>query len=315
VTRRRGGRSPLVPTRPALVLGLVGAALYGVARSTGSGWLVVLLSGLLATLALAAVLPWVPLRRVRVGAAGPPDATVHRPFLLTLTVAGRASGLRLVPVDPAGAEVALDAPAAGEVEVVARRRDVLRAVTLELRSSGPLGLVTWRRRLEVTLDRAVEVGPWPSEEDVAVPARAGAFGSEVTSGGGRDGDLTRSARAYVPGDPLRLLHWPATARTGTLMVRELETPSIARLSLVVDLRPPGESAEEAASRAAGLALAAMRHGIPVTLLTAEAGSPVVARVGSPVEVGRRLARAVSAAPPTGPVEDGAVVLRVGAGPG
>jgi uncharacterized protein (DUF58 family) len=308
----RRNRLPVAPSRPGLVLAAIAGALFAVARATGSGWLVVLLSGLAATFVVAALAPLWPLWRVRVGARPrTTDATAHRPFGLTLTVHGRGGGLRLRPADPDGPEVAVDAPAEGDVEVVASRRGVLDAAAVEVRSAAPLGLARWRRRVRVPLAPAVDVGPWPADEAVAVPSFAPA-GTEEATGSGRDGDLTRSPRSYIPGDALRLLHWPATARTGDLMVRELEAPAAAALALVVDLRGPSELAEAAASRAAGLALTALRRGVAVSLLTAEAGGPMAGPVRSPVEVGRRLARAVARPPAEGPVEAGAAVVRIAA---
>ena len=95
------------------------------------------------------------------------------------------------------------------------------------------------------------------------------------------------------------------------MVKELEAPGSPVLALVVDLRPGGDEAEVAAGRAAGMANAALTAGMPVTLLTAELTGPRVGPVTNQVEVGRRLARAVTAAPPPeGPLEEGTQVVRV-----
>ena len=79
-------------------------------------------------------------------------------------------------------------------------------------------------------------------------------------------------REYVDGDPIRLVHWPSTARTGAVMVRELEGPQRPRLVVVVDLRGAESEAEIAASRASGLALAALAAGTLVDLATVEAST-------------------------------------------
>ena len=82
------------------------------------------------------------------------------------------------------------------------------------------------------------------------------------------------------------------------MVRELEGATArTRLTLVVDLRGDEEAAEAAASRAAGLAVAALREGSEVLLATAEAGGPRLGRVASGLQVSRRLARATADGPP------------------
>jgi uncharacterized protein (DUF58 family) len=93
-------------------------------------------------------------------------------------------------------------------------------------------------------------------------------------------------REYVPGDDLRHIHWRATARVGTLMVRELVDVSLPRTTVILDARPAsyqpgGEAAgtptalgedgselfEAAVDAAASVAVAAARHGFPVRVLT------------------------------------------------
>jgi uncharacterized protein (DUF58 family) len=87
------------------------------------------------------------------------------------------------------------------------------------------------------------------------------------------------------------------------MVRELEALQRARVLIVVDLRAEGPDAEDhvevAASRAAGLAIAALDRNTLVDVATLEADGPRTGPVRSALEVGRRLARAVPG--PPGPV--------------
>jgi uncharacterized protein (DUF58 family) len=47
-----------------------------------------------------------------------------------------------------------------------------------------------------------------------------------------------SVREYRPGDSPRHVHWPSTARHGTVMVRELEEERTRRLAIVVELDLP-----------------------------------------------------------------------------
>ncbi len=302
------------PTRQAWVLVVIGGSLYAVSRTTGSGWLVVLLAGLAATFAVGFVLPLATLRGVDVELRAPTDGTVGRPLRLGLVVTGRARDLRIT-VGWAGAPVAVDAPDSGVVEAVPPRRGVVRTLQVQLAAAGPLGLCVARRHRLAVLARPLEVGPRPLPAELAVPPQAGEADA-VDDGCRGDGDapeLVRGARAYVVGDALRLVHWPASARAGSLMVRELEAPGRARLTIVVDLRGPDDDAEAAAGRAAGLAIGALRAGVPVTLATLEAEGPVTAPVTDAVAVGRRLARAVAGGPPSPtPGATGGHVIRVAA---
>lgn len=303
------GVRPIRLSGPSVVVAVVGAALFGVARTTGSGWLLVLLSVLAAVLVAGAVAPAMALRSVVLDVTGPSDATATRPMPIEVTVR-RAwlGGLLLRPVSPAGGEVFADGVGAGTVQATPGRRGVLRVARFELRSGAPFGLVTWRRRVDVALPVPVHVAPLPI--DVPRPPFSHAGGNGIDATGARAGEdaAVRSARAYEVGDPLRLVHWPATARTGELMVKQLEAPASPALAIVVDLRG---DAERAASWAAGLGRDALADGLHVTLLTVEPEGPVAAPVRSVRELGRRLARAVGGAPPPeGPVPDGAHVVRV-----
>ena len=314
LARLQRGRLQIRPTRSAWLLVLIGGALYGVSRTTGSGWLVVLLAGLGATVVVGFVLPLVALGGVTPTLEAPTDGTVGEPLRVRLTLDGRARDLRVsVPLLEV-APVAADAPATGVVEAVPGRRGVVTAACVEVQAAGPLGLWVARRHTGVALARPLEVGPRPLPVELSLPPLAG-DADDVDDGCRGDGnaaELVRGARSYVVGDPLRLVHWPATARAGGLMVRELEAPGRTPLTIAVDLRGPEDEAEGAAGRAAGLALAALRGGVPVTLATAEEDGPVLAPVADAVAVGRRLARAVAGPPPTPHPGRGAVVVRVAA---
>ncbi len=88
-----------------------------------------------------------------------------------------------------------------------------------------------------------------------------------------------SMREYVPGDDPRLIHWPTTARTGTLMVREHVEVRRPEFTVVLDTAPSVGSPddfEEAVDVAATLAVHAIRTGLDVVVRTTDrnhAGRP------------------------------------------
>ena len=307
------GTRPAAVTAPFGALAAVAAAMHVISRTTGSGWLVVVVSSLLGLLGLSAVLPALALTRIDVGVRGPADATAGRPVTLTVTAGGRARGVQLRLSAPASDWVRIDGPGAGPVAAVPARRGVVGHVDVEVRSAGPFGLVWWRRRWRVPLERPLEVGPAPL--DVTAPAPTGGeaeAAGEATRAAVLSPELPLGVRDYVAGDPPRLVSWVATARHGRLMVKEMEGGAAApRLTLVVDLRSDGAAAEQVASRAAGMAIAALRQGMEVVLATAEAGGPRLGPVMSPLDVGRRLARATGDGPPADPsAAAGVEVVRV-----
>ena len=87
-------------------------------------------------------------------------------------------------------------------------------------------------------------------------------------------DPTRTAglRDYRPEDPLRLIHWPTTARRGSLQVRVLEPATSLRVSLVLDVRGfwvgvyRETLVEQAISALASVAVYLHEQGQPVGLL-------------------------------------------------
>lgn len=292
-------------TKGAYVIVGIGAALYFAARTTGAGWLLVILCGLAGVLAVGAVWPRVGVARVRITASGPHDATVDDPFDVTLNVTRGGMGVYVRPVTPPGQPTGTVGDSETLVEVIPTRRGVLAALDVEVASGAPFGLVWWRRRCSVPLARPVEVAPRRGSQSLTMPP-TGARGESTTSGIGIGGDQVRGVRDYVAGDPLRLVHWPATARRGQVVVKEFEHPEQPRLELVLDLRGPDAACERAAEHAMAVLCDAVAQGIEVTLSTAEAGGPRRAVVTSALDAGRRLARA-TAGPLPGPATDTPII--------
>jgi uncharacterized protein (DUF58 family) len=82
-----------------------------------------------------------------------------------------------------------------------------------------------------------------------------------------------TVRHHVPGESLRRVHWPSTARTGTLMVKEFEDSPREEVAVLLDGDAAGvagsapDSSFDAAVRAAGSILRAhVRGGHPAVLV-------------------------------------------------
>ncbi len=284
------------PAGSAWVVVAVGAALYLAARTTGAGWLIVLMCGLAGVLTLAAIWPRLALSNVRVEASGPADATAGEPFEVVLRVTRAGLGARLRPFDPPGDWTAVVDGNATRATMTPTRRGIVTEMTVEASSGAPFGLIWWRRRITARLARPIDVAPRrgaASLPDIV----SGAADGETGTGGEPGGDRVRTVREYRPGDPMRLVHWPASARRGEVLVKELEHPRRPRVAVVVDLRGGTDAAERAAETALGVAATALESGLDVDLHTHEASGPRSAAVTSVREAGRRLARATAGAPP------------------
>lgn len=163
----------------------------------------------------------------------------------------------------------------------------------EMTVVGPLGIIACRRRFTAAIDGNLSIGPVPGEVNV-VPEAPSREESPDCTAVSRGSDLTRSLRPYRRGDTQSLVAWKASARSGELMVREVEGTAEQETVLAVQVaRPqpvkgqsrksqslktlspkksvlesqPEERSEEALCRAAGLAIAALQQGKRVRLIT------------------------------------------------
>ena len=126
------------------------------------------------------------------------------------------------------------------------QRVVEYAVRSSLRGRHPLGPLTVQLRDPFGLThRFSQVGS--TDEIVVLPRiRALRGGRPPGNGVGAEGEIPhmvalhgeddQSIREYRDGDDLRRIHWPATARTGDLMVRQEDRPARRRAILVLDPR-------------------------------------------------------------------------------
>jgi uncharacterized protein (DUF58 family) len=114
---------------------------------------------------------------------------------------------------------------------------------------------------------------------------------------GRGHDLY-NLRPYRAGDEPHLIHWPTTAKTGGLMVRELEedTTEDTRIVLTGKGAGDGERLERALSEAASLALHLLRRGTGVEL----AGAAGLVTLGRGREQGRSILTALALYAPSRP---------------
>ncbi len=109
-----------------------------------------------------------------------------------------------------------------------------------LKVSDPLGL--FRAERQFPADRTLVILPmiFPIESFLAPPG--------LIPGGPvirrRTMDITPHAagiRDYVPGDPMKRIHWPTSARRGALMVKEFEQDPLAQIWLFLDAQQSVQS--------------------------------------------------------------------------
>ncbi len=292
------GGSRLTAPGAVLLAAVIASAL---ARPTAVDHQVVVVvwAAMVGVLVVGIVVPLITARLIQVDATSPRDATVGEEVPVLVKLSGRHAGFEVRALDPTGSWHRASAPGVGEVLHLADRRGLFSHVRVEVRVTAPLGVLAAHRVHSVQLSHAVEVAPRPIParwRGEPAPVDGDAHRSEVAV---RAGDLVRSVRPYVSGDAPHLVHWPSSARLGELVVRELDPPTPVGQAVVVDLTGLGADTEPAASYAFGVCRAVLGAGGELVLATCERGGPVVDRVRTPIDAGRRLARAVPgpAAPP------------------
>ena len=212
--------------------------------------------------------------------AAPPESRLHRFLVSNVFRSGQVSG-----------QISMEST----VDAYQRGLHYLGPVVVE--SSAPFGLF-WRRR-NVTREQPVLV--YPQVYPLRRLAMAQGFsGMESEGRKARTGTDLLGTRRYAPGDPRRNIHWRNSAKTGELMVKELEDPLDRTTYLLFDAtRVWGEGRETTLEYGikvvASVASFAHRSHLPVQVLggglsgkASHAGeapqkAPVEAPVGSPGE--------------------------------
>lgn len=273
-------------------------------------------AGLVAVLALGVVFPVVSLRLLRLRVTGAPtDLVVGQLSGVEVEFRGRASALSARCGRSPMLVVDVTSPDEVRLPLEVANRGVYDHLPVEVSTDAPFGVVVASTRRVLPLDRQLFVGPEP----LPGVARLGTIGGDrsdiPSTGRAVSGDTVRSVRPYVVGDPRHMVHWPSSARLGSLVVRELEPPQRLGVAVMVPLvgDPGEESLETAVSLAAGVVLDALARGGRVVLCTATDEGPAVEEVTDERQMRRALALAtsgpLSSAPEGWPVQ----VIPQGAG--
>jgi uncharacterized protein (DUF58 family) len=242
------------------------------AMNTGNNLLYLLTAVLLGLVIVSGVLSEQSRRGLRLTAALPDEIYAGRPFTLGARLENRKRWRvsRSLALETPERRLSVERLAAGEArlltwETTLPRRGRQRLPGVRITTRFPFGLFVKSSRL--LLDDDVVVFPAVRALDDAWRRRLAAGGPRPVRRRGRGHDLY-NLRDYRPGDDRRLIHWRSTAKTGTLVVRELEAETAldTRLLLVGDGTRDPARLEAALSEAASLAAHLTRADTAVELL-------------------------------------------------
>ena len=129
------------------------------------------------------------------------------------------------------------------VPMIFPRRGIYRQEAFRIVTRFPFGFLQKARRLDLKSEALVYPSVEPTRDFFEVlPGMQGALES-LAKGRGQD---LYALRDYQPRDSSRHVHWKASARLGSLMVREFTREEDCRVILVLDPHMPGGEAKEEA---------------------------------------------------------------------
>lgn len=276
------GRLVMPASSLVTTLAMLSLPLYRLWNASGFVMLLgIIVAGWLAS-TLDAIVAYLSMRNPRLDVDAP-----------QVTVLGEPCRVEITDASPSGAVVSVHSTATGSADNTVRvghnssvvihfdRRAAHSVLLGEMVVIGPLGIASCRRRFQVALPGGLAVGPPPASV-AATPDLPSDEESSERHLVSRGSDLTRSVRPYRRGDAQALVAWKASARSGELMVRELEGTVDQELVLAVQVakasaRASGKQrhqsddsarlSEDAINRAAGYAIEAIRQGRAVRLVT------------------------------------------------
>lgn len=267
------------PTRKLFVLLGSSLLLFLIGANIQSGWIYVIAACFLGAAAAGMAVPGRQVRALAIERDVPPFGRAGEELGVRLTFRNsRRSSLGPIKGNDrlfSGAPFFIDGlPPRGETvldyKISPPRRGAYESAAIEVSSSFPFGVATARRRAEVLSPviihpKWVRVAGFPFLEAASTPNEP--IHDRRRKGAGLD---FYGIREYRPGDSLRHVHWPSTARGQRVLVREFEEQPASRLGVLIDAgealgSEPNTSFEDAVSSAASLVLYSLEVGHPVQL--------------------------------------------------
>lgn len=249
----------------------VGAA----AINTGNNMLYLALSMNLSLIILSGLLSEWCIRGVSVRVRHAAEAFASRDSLLAVTC---SAGGKRFPALSLTCSLSLDGvpcaarfpevPAGGSATRIVSYRPARRGAVA--RASGSVSTLfpfaLFEKSADIAGDVSLVVYPAPGEAECPETGAEDGAPVEGDAAAGRPGPAIRGVRDHKPADPVRDIHWKASARLGRWMVKEREKESapVAELRLTAPAPPP--EFERAVSRACAMVLRWEREGRPYRLL-------------------------------------------------
>ncbi len=149
-------------------------------------------------------------------------------------------------------------------QVLAGQRGRWTMGPLTVTRTDPFGVA----RIRGVLGEEQDLSVWPAVVELPIPRTLLlAEPDRAVTGAHSPGSDDAALREYQVGDDLRRVHWPSSARRGSLLVRTDEHAGVRTASVLLDPAPEGETLEWSIRMAASAAIALQTAGHPTRLLT------------------------------------------------
>jgi uncharacterized protein (DUF58 family) len=143
--------------------------------------------------------------------------------------------------------------------VTCRPRGVYRVGPTTVRANDPLGLA----ELSAGTGPVDRIVVYPAVEDLSgfpiIRGQDPAMQASHPEHARRGGEDFYTLREYQRGDDLRRVHWPSSAKTDQLMIRQLETPWQSRALVLLDVRSSSYESHDAFEKAVSGAATIVTH--------------------------------------------------------
>lgn len=139
-----------------------------------------------------------------------------------------------------------------------------RHIISEMTISSYFPFYFFKRLISVPLNLEFTVFPYPLKCDISFLLSNGKTKteSELSKGKSYEGELT-GVRSYIDGDPLKYIHWKATAKTSSLKTKELSPP--AGSPVIININDFSGPVEEKISKATYALIYLVKMGNPAGL--------------------------------------------------
>ncbi|RIK11442.1 MAG: hypothetical protein DCC49_00635 [Acidobacteria bacterium] len=261
------------PTKAGIVALAYGGFFFLIGSNVASGW-ILLISALCFALPLLSFLrSFAGVRGVEVSRAPVSRGQVGTEMRYELSIRARRAGLsQLVVRDrcTSARPVVLYSLAKGEtalatVTALPVQRGWFEDPPLIVECAAPLGL--WSTRRQVPCTGSVEIAP--AMPPIRVPWHMGGndpLAEGLTEPPRRGAGLDfMGLREYQPGDPVRHIHWPSSARRDEPVVREYQQEGVRPIVVIPDLTHSGAVTERIISVSGAIVRDAITRSIPVYL--------------------------------------------------